>query len=131
MPQRNNFVSLDVNRTDQFGVPLAVVHYDEHDNDLKMQDHGYKAMKGIHCAAGAVRSFSAPPYPASHNMGTARMSIDPSVGVVNEWGIAHEVPNLIVADGSVFPTSAAANPTLTIVALALRQGEHLLSVLRG
>ena len=130
MPQRNNSVSLDTNRTDQFGVPLAVVHYDEHDNDLKMQDHSYRAMKGIHNAAGAVKCFCAPPYPASHNMGTTRMSVDPSAGVVNEWGISHEVPNLSIVDGSVFPTSAAANPTLTIVALALRQSEHLLAELR-
>lgn len=59
------------------------------------------------------------------------MSVDPGDGVVNEWGISHEVPNLLIADGSVFPTSAAANPTLTIVALALRQSEHLLAELRS
>ena len=81
MPQRNNSVSLDTNRTDKFGVPLAVVHYDEHDNDLKMQDHSYRAMKNIHTAAGAVKCFCAPPYPASHNMGTTRMSADPKC-----WG---------------------------------------------
>jgi choline dehydrogenase-like flavoprotein len=58
-------------------------------------------------------------------MGTVRMSADPADGVVDAFGRAHEVDNLYVADGSVFPTSGAANPTLTIVALALRQAEHL------
>ena len=63
-----------------------------------------------------------PPYPATHNMGTARMSSRPEDGVDNEFGRAHDVPNLFVSDGSVFTTGAAANPTLTIVALATPAG---------
>lgn len=42
-----------------------------------------------------------------------------------KWGQAHEGANLFVSDGSVFTTSAAENPTLTIVALAIRQAEHI------
>ena len=53
------------------------------------------------------------------------MSARPEDGVVNEFGRAHDVPNLFVSDGSVFTTGAAANPTLTIVALAIRQAEHI------
>ena len=60
-----------------------------------------------------------------HNMGVARMSDKPSDGVTNNWGQAHDVPNLFISDGSVFPSSAAANPTLTITALAIRQAEHI------
>jgi choline dehydrogenase-like flavoprotein len=60
-----------------------------------------------------------------HNMGVARMSADPEDGVTNRWGQAHDVPNLFVSDGSVFSSSAAANPTLTIVALAIRQADHI------
>ncbi|MBD0416787.1 hypothetical protein ICI42_19220 [Tianweitania sp. Rool2] len=59
------------------------------------------------------------------NMGTMRMSADPAAGVVDRWGRAHEIDNLFVADGSIFTTSAAANPTLTIVALAMRQSEEI------
>jgi choline dehydrogenase-like flavoprotein len=58
-------------------------------------------------------------------MGVARMSADPEDGVTNRWGQAHDVPNLFVSDGSVFSSSAAANPTLTIVALAIRQADHI------
>ena len=65
------------------------------------------------------------PYPTTHNLGTARMSAQPEDGVVNEFGRAHDVPNLFVSDGSVMTTGAAANPTLTIVALALRQADHI------
>ena len=62
---------------------------------------------------------------ACHNMGVARMSDDPGDGVTNRWGQVHEIPNLFVSDGSVFTSSAAANPTLTIVALAIRQADHI------
>jgi choline dehydrogenase-like flavoprotein len=51
--------------------------------------------------------------------------------VVDEYGRAHDVPNLFVSDGSVFTTGAAANPTLTIVALALRQSEHIVDALKA
>jgi choline dehydrogenase-like flavoprotein len=53
------------------------------------------------------------------------MSDRPEDGVVDKWGRAHDVPNLFVSDGSVFTTGAAANPTLTIVALAIRQAEFM------
>lgn len=125
LPQAQNRITLHETRTDRAGVPIPVIHYDEHANDLAMQAHAYDTMAAIHEAAGAVRSHQSPPWSASHNMGTARMSKDPADGVVDPWGRAHEVANLFVADGSVFPTSASANPTLTIVALALRQSEEI------
>jgi len=53
------------------------------------------------------------------------MSAKPEDGVVNQWGQAHDVSNLFVSDGSVFTTGAAENPTLTIVALALRQADYI------
>ena len=55
----------------------------------------------------------------------------PEDGVVDRWGRAHDVPNLFVSDGSVMTTGAAANPTLTIVALAMRQADHILSELKA
>ncbi len=64
-----------------------------------------------------------------HHMGTTRMSDDPAKGVVDPNGQVHGLANLYVAGSSVFPTSGAANPTLTIVALTLRLAEHLDRVL--
>jgi choline dehydrogenase-like flavoprotein len=58
------------------------------------------------------------------------MSERPEDGVVNAFGQAHDVPNLFVSDASQFTTGAAANPTLTIVALAIRQAEHIVRQLR-
>jgi hypothetical protein len=63
----------------------------------------------------------------AHLMGTARMGDDPSTSVVDRWGVTHDVPNLLIADGSVFVTAGAVNPTSTIAALALRACEHLLA----
>jgi len=60
-----------------------------------------------------------------HHMGTTRMSTDPRKGVVDPDCRVHGLANLYVASSSVFPTSGFANPTLTIVALALRLSDHL------
>ncbi len=60
-----------------------------------------------------------------HHMGTTRMADDRRAGVVNANCRVHGVENLFVAGSSVFPTSGWANPTLTILALALRLGDHL------
>ena len=125
MPQLRNKISLDETKLDRFGVPRAEVHYNEHLNDICMKNHSYKSMAKIHKLAGAVRSLETPPFPASHNMGTTRMSSDPAQGIVNKWGKTHEISNIYIADGSVFTTSSAANPTLTIVALALRQAQKI------
>ena len=60
-----------------------------------------------------------------HNLGTNRMSEKPRDGVVNKYGQAHDIKNLFVSDGSQFTTSAACNPTLTIVTLAIRQADYI------
>jgi choline dehydrogenase-like flavoprotein len=80
--------------------------------------------------AGLVESpdlrTAAPSYTdASHHIGTTRMSADPRLGVVDASTRVHGVANLFIAGSSVFPTAGSANPTLTIVALALRLADHL------
>jgi len=60
-----------------------------------------------------------------HNIGTTRMHREPRSGVVDENCRVHGVANLYVAGSSVFPTEGTANPTLTIVALALRLADHI------
>ena len=65
-----------------------------------------------------------------HHLGTARMGTDPKTSVVDADCRIHGMENLYVAGGAVFPTSSQANPTLTIVALALRLAEELRRTLR-
>ena len=62
-----------------------------------------------------------------HHMGTTRMSDDPRTGVVNSDCRTHAVDNLFVAGSSVFPTAGYANPTMTLLALAIRLADHLRS----
>lgn len=62
----------------------------------------------------------------AHQVGTCRFGTDPASSVLDPWCRAHEVANLYVVDGSFFPSSGAVNPSLTIMANALRVGDHLL-----
>jgi choline dehydrogenase-like flavoprotein len=62
---------------------------------------------------------------ASHHIGTTRISKNPKTGVVDRNCKVHGVQNLFIAGSSVFPTCGYANPTWTIVALALRLADHL------
>ena len=84
-------------------------------------------MQEIHAASGAVRTFPVELWvdQPGHLLGTARMGNDPATSVVDSYGRAHDVPNLFIADGSIFVTSGSANPTCTISALALRVAEHV------
>jgi choline dehydrogenase-like flavoprotein len=125
MPQESNRVTLNRDVTDQHGRPVPNVHFDDHTNDVAMREHAYGAGESVYNAVDANRTLRVTPYPSTHNLGTCRMSAKPEDGVVNEFGRAHDVPNLFVSDGSVFTTGAAANPTLTIVALAIRQADHI------
>lgn len=89
------------------------------------------AVGRLHTAQGSA----ADPWPAHlrgarHHIGTTRMHPDPRRGVVDASCRVHGIANLFVAGSSVFPTSGSANPTLTIVALALRLADHLPRVLR-
>jgi choline dehydrogenase-like flavoprotein len=58
------------------------------------------------------------------------MGSDPRTSVVDAWCRSHDVPNLYIVDGSVFPSSSEKNPTLTIMALAARSADHISDRLR-
>ena len=125
MPQETNRVTLNHDVKDPFGLPVANVHYSDHPNDIAMRTHAYERGAAIYDAVGATRTLPTPPYPSTHNLGTNRMSENARDGVVNKWGQTHDIANLFISDGSQFTTGAAENPTLTIVALAIRQADHI------
>ena len=131
MPQATNRVTLSATKRDQWDLPVAHVHFDDHPNDVAMRTYAYERAEALYTSVGAIGCHRTPPYPSTHNLGTCRMSERPEDGVVDRWGRAHDVPNLFVSDGSVFTTGAAANPTLTIVALAIRQAEYLAGQLKA
>jgi len=125
IPQETNCVTLHPIEKDQFGMPIPNVHFDEHVNDIAMRNHAYKRGAMVYDAVGATCIIRTPPGPSTHNLGTCRQSARLEDGVCNKWGQAHDVKNLFISDGSQFTTSTAENPTLTIVALAIRQADYI------
>ncbi len=125
MPRANNRITLNKDVKDKWGNPAPNVHFDDHDNDIAMRNHAFKQGEEIYKAAGAIKTFRTPPYPSTHNLGTCRMGKDAKSSVCNAFGQTHDVGNLFISDGSQFTTGGAENPTLTIVALAIRQADHI------
>ena len=121
LPDEANTVTLDPTLTDSDGIPAPRVSYTLSENSRRMLDHAVERGHEVLAAAGAVESFAEPLLRQAgwHLMGTARMGRDPTRSVVNEWGRAHDVPNLFIIDGSIFVTAGGVNPTSTIQALAL------------
>jgi choline dehydrogenase-like flavoprotein len=125
LPQADNRITLDPKVKDANGLPVAHVHVDEHPNDKAMRKHAQMQGTKMYEAIGAKRVVLSPTTPATHNMCSARMSTDPAAGVANGHGQTHDIPNLFISDGSAFSSPGSANPTLTIVALALRQAKYI------
>jgi choline dehydrogenase-like flavoprotein len=125
LPQQDNRVTLHAGEKDKHGMPIPWVHFKDHANDTAMRNHAYKAGTAVYQSLGATQVFELPPFPSTHNMGTCRQSEKAQDGVCNKFGQAHDVPNLFISDGSQFTTGGAENPTLTIVALAIRQAGYV------
>ena len=131
-PSPENRVGLGDAR-DVWGRPVPHVRHacTELDRRSLIVLHEILAGELEHTGVGRLETSlaNATPWPidqdASHHMGTTRMGRDPETSVVDPDGRLHDVPNVYCAGASVFPTSGCANPTFTIVALAVRLAEHL------
>ena len=123
LPSEQNFLELSEEK-DQLGLPKPRIHFTIGDNENKMSEHGEKLMLQIWEAAGAQNIIVQ--QRMAHTIGTCRMSNDEATGVVKSNGQSFEVPNLYIADNSVFPGSLSANPALTIMAIALRTADLFL-----
>ena len=130
LPEDSNRVELSTTATDSDGIPGAVVRYRLSDNSRTLMAFMVERATESLLAAGAGQVDVSPFLPNGHLMGTARMGDDPATSVVDRFGMAHDVPNLGIVDGSVFVTAGSANPTSTIAALALRTAEHLVATRR-
>jgi len=127
LPETENRMVLDPALKDSDGIPAPKLVYRMSENSKRLlQFHLARARESLE-AAGARQVVTAPLIRETgwHLLGTTVMGDDPSASVVNAWGQAHDVPNLYVFDGSIWPTSSGMNPTATIAALALRCAEHL------
>jgi choline dehydrogenase-like flavoprotein len=124
LPMPENRVTL-ADENDANGLPVAHFSYSLCDNDRANISFSTGVTKGILDAAGAQDILTIHRY--AHLIGGARMGTSPEESVVDPdqrvWG----VPNLFICDGSVCPTQGSANPALTIMALASRFAERLIT----
>jgi choline dehydrogenase-like flavoprotein len=132
LPEETNTVTLDSDLTDSDGLPGVKVHYVTSENTRRLVDFNLERSIEAHKAAGAHKTWvTSRNNPSWHNLGTAKMGHDPASSVVNGFGRAHDVPNLYVIDGSVFPTATGVNPTATICALAKRTSDYIVKNARN
>ena len=127
LPENENRVVLDSVLKDADGIPAPKLIYRMSENSRRLlQFHLERALESLQ-AAGASETVIAPLIRETgwHLLGTAKMGTDPSKSVVDAWGRCHDVPNLFIFDGSIWPTSSGMNPTATIAAMSLRCAEHL------
>lgn len=126
VPVFANRVELDPSVRDVYGRPVARMTYARHPHDQAVVDRYMPKLSEIALAAGAKGTVENDDAvrtgipDTKHLLGTTRMGTDPSKSVTNEWGRLHDVENVWIADGGVYPTSTAFNPTLTQQALAYR-----------
>lgn len=124
LPWPENRVQL-AEEKDRFGIPVAKVSFNLHDNDKRMTEFGKNKVMEVMWAAGAQEVVQEARY--AHLVGAARMGEDPRSSVVDKYGRTHDISNLFICDGSVMPTQGSANPGLTIQALAARTADYLVS----
>ena len=128
LPRRQNGISLDPDRKDAWGLPAMRVTFDPHPDDVTTIKWALTKQVEILEAAGAKKTWTsgvtlADMMPSTHLMGTCRMGDDPKLSVVDRNNRAHDVPNLVIADGSSLVTSGRQQPTATIQALAYRAAD--------
>jgi choline dehydrogenase-like flavoprotein len=124
LPLPDNRVTLSEER-DRNGLRVAHFDYSMCDNDRALMDRAEHIMEEIMLAAGAqhVTSFRR----FAHLVGGARMGRDETEGVVDSDCRSFAVPNLLITDGSVLPTQGSANPALTIMSVAARAADRLIT----
>ncbi|HET9692452.1 MAG TPA: GMC family oxidoreductase [Acidimicrobiales bacterium] len=123
LPQYDNSVTLADGVVDRFGLPVARFSYSQCDNDKALLAAARDSMERILRAAGATEVITIDRY--AHLVGGCRMATDERSGVVDASCRTFAVPNLFITDGSVLPTQGAANPALTIMAVAARAASLL------
>ena len=135
LPRFENYVEIDPEKVDAYGIPVLRMHVAWTDNERNLvKDAGDQAAEMLEAAGMKnikVRSEVHLPGDANHDVGTARMGSDPKKSVLNQFNQTHDVKNLFVMDGACFNSPGCQNPTLTIMALAVRSCDYLKSELRN
>jgi len=122
-PNFDNRVELSSTK-DRFGMPQARTVYQYSDDALKLWEISAQEGVAITKAAGATDAWHGP-LGGQHIMGGTIMGLDPARSVVNQFSQTHDVGNLFIGGGGVFPTSSCVNSTFTLHATSLMSAQHL------
>ncbi|TNE64782.1 MAG: GMC family oxidoreductase [Alphaproteobacteria bacterium] len=134
IPNEDCYAELDPDIKDRFGIPVLRFHWKWADYEIDQATHMRETFNEIIDRLGGTvtggkskdgREAIAKGGEIIHEVGCARMGADARTSVVNKWGQSWDVKNLFVFDGAVLPSNPDKNPTLTILALAMRNATHL------
>ena len=135
LPYKENYIVVEDKLKDDAGIPGVRFHYKWRDNEEAMFQDMMQVGEEIFRKAGAEFTMPQNARPihyghSIHYVGTARMGKDPKTSVLNEWNQSHDVKNLFVNDAAAFVTAGNQNPTLTILALAMRSSERIAELMQ-
>jgi choline dehydrogenase-like flavoprotein len=135
LARQDNYVEIDPNTVDVYGIPALRIHMTWSENEKAMIPDMAESAAEMLDAAGAqnIRPWMVPdrvPGMGIHEVGVARMGNDPKTSVLNQFQQSHDISNLFVMDGSCFVSSGCQNPTLTIMALAVRSTDYLMEQMK-
>jgi choline dehydrogenase-like flavoprotein len=124
IPKESNYVSLDTEKTDEWGIPLIKVNVDYDDNDEKMTQDFFEQFTEMYEKAGFInirtRDTKQAPGLDIHEMGGVRMGKDPKTSLLDKWNRLHACKNVFVTDGACMTSTSTQNPSLTYMAFAAR-----------
>lgn len=135
IPKKTNYVQLDTQLTDAWGVPLARLHVLKDENDRKMEQDYHEQMTEMLTLAGFTnikinnRKFFQPGLDI-HEMGGVHMGADPKTSMLNKWNQLHHCKNVFVTDGASMTSNSTQNPSLTYMALTARAANYAVSELK-
>jgi len=134
IPKESNYVALDPEETDEWGMPLLNVSVDYDENDEKMIDDFFEQFTEMYTEAGFtnIRTNDSQQAPGLdiHEMGGVRMGKDPETSLLNRWNQMHACENVFVTDGACMTTTSTQNPSLTYMALAARAANYAVEELK-
>ena len=134
LPHFEHCVSIDKNVVDAWNIPALHINTRYTDNEFNMARDAVDTSSEMAHRSGfevLTRNYDPnPPGYSIHELGTCRMGDDPKASVLNKWCQSHDIKNLYVVDGSSFVSGGWQNPTMTILALAMRASEHLAEQMR-
>jgi choline dehydrogenase-like flavoprotein len=134
LPYHDNHIYLDKDRKDKWGLPVLAMDCELKENELKMRKAIVADLKEMLENAGVkniqTRDSGHAMGHGIHEMGTARMGLDPKTSVLNKNNQVWDAPNVLVTDGACMTSSACQNPSLTYMALTARAADFAVSELK-